>query len=524
MKRIITKEVLRILDRAHRRRSSDARSSGFLTSKASMRSINFSFDAIPNSGVIHFSSASTFRRVRSLARLDIDSQRRWYVMPECNFSFDHSVHDDHPLSEYISTCLSSEDRPQDNPIDTDVALYFIGTGGSCPTKDRICSTTLLRLGPQSFLFDVGEGAQRQLMFTRMTLKDISKIFITHMHADHILGLPGMLLFLNQVSLMRKHNANGSAEATTIDIYGPPGLFNYIAMTLELSRAGKLASSFVVHELMGSDEDRVVSSIGRDPRHSNFPEFRRPNLTRKAIPRNPDGTWTIETPSMKNPLDRLDSRSQGFHIFAAEIEHVHRVPTFGYTVREQDPEFRIDVEKARACGIAPGRKYRLLKAGFGAMSDDETRMVQPEEVLTDQVRRKARKFAFVGDNSKFSPAMAMLCQDCDVLVHEATVHDDSASEAIRRGHSTPGMAGQVAQEVNAQVLVLNHISAKFWADDELSGIVTAAETTNKGVSSVLVAHDFMEIKVPLFGFNSTQSQGNDEKEESVGDTALAAEEA
>lgn len=517
MTRIITKGFLRILDR--RRHFSAARSSGIFTSKACARSGDFSVDAIRNSGVINFSSATTSRCSRSLARLDIGTQRRWYVIPECTFTFNHSVHDDHPLSEYISTCLSSEDRPQDSPIDTDVSLYFIGTGGSCPTKDRICSSTLLRLGPQSFLFDVSEGAQRQLMFTRMTLKDINKIFITHMHADHILGLPGMLLFLNQVSLMRKLNAIGNTEPTTIDIYGPPGLFNYIAMTLELSRTGKLVSSFVVHELMGSDEDRQVSSIGRDARHSYFPEFRRSNLTRKAIPRNDDGTWTIETPSVKNPLDRQDDRSQGFHIFAAEIEHVHRVPTFGYTVKEQDPEFRIDADKARACGIAPSRKYRLLKGGHSVMSDDGTRMVHPEEVLTNEVRRKARKFAFVGDNSKFSPAMIKLCQDCDVLVHEATVHDDSVNEAIRRGHSTPGMAGQVAQEVNAQVLVLNHISNKFWTDDELSEIVTAAEKTNRGVSSVVVAHDFMEMKVPLHGFDLTR---NDEIEESLGDTARTAE--
>ena len=73
----------------------------------------------------------------------------------------------------------------------DLDLVFLGTAASVPTASRGLASALMRRGGARLLFDCGEGTQRQLM--RSTgLADLDAVFITHLHADHVLGLPGML--------------------------------------------------------------------------------------------------------------------------------------------------------------------------------------------------------------------------------------------------------------------------------------------------------------------------------------------
>ena len=93
----------------------------------------------------------------------------------------------------------------------DLDVVFLGTAGSAPTAGRGLPATLVRRGGDRILFDCGEGTQRQLL--RSTgLVDLQSVFITHFHADHFLGLPGML----------KSFALRGRDAP-LTVYGPPGL-------------------------------------------------------------------------------------------------------------------------------------------------------------------------------------------------------------------------------------------------------------------------------------------------------------
>jgi ribonuclease Z len=74
----------------------------------------------------------------------------------------------------------------------DLDVVFLGTSGSAPTAQRAPSATLVRRGGERLLFDCGEGTQRQLLRSDVGLVDLEEIFLTHLHADHVLGLPGML--------------------------------------------------------------------------------------------------------------------------------------------------------------------------------------------------------------------------------------------------------------------------------------------------------------------------------------------
>ena len=93
----------------------------------------------------------------------------------------------------------------------DLSLFFAGTAGSVPTARRGLPALLLRRGADRILFDCGEGTQRQLLRS-VGLMDLTDVFITHFHADHWLGLPGMLKTFDL-----------RAREKPLNIYGPPGL-------------------------------------------------------------------------------------------------------------------------------------------------------------------------------------------------------------------------------------------------------------------------------------------------------------
>ncbi|HEY2718596.1 MAG TPA: ribonuclease Z [Solirubrobacteraceae bacterium] len=98
----------------------------------------------------------------------------------------------------------------------DVSLFFAGTGGSVPSARRGLPAILVRLGGDRILFDCGEGTQRQLTRS-IGLVDMECVFITHFHADHWLGLPGML---KSFALRDRDQP--------LTVYGPRGLGQLMA--------------------------------------------------------------------------------------------------------------------------------------------------------------------------------------------------------------------------------------------------------------------------------------------------------
>jgi ribonuclease Z len=93
----------------------------------------------------------------------------------------------------------------------DLSLAFLGTGGSVPTARRATACLLARAGGDRLMFDCGEGSQRQMQ--RSTgLVQLDEIYLTHYHADHFLGLPGLLKTYDL-----------QARERPLRVIGPPGL-------------------------------------------------------------------------------------------------------------------------------------------------------------------------------------------------------------------------------------------------------------------------------------------------------------
>jgi ribonuclease Z len=121
----------------------------------------------------------------------------------------------------------------------DLDLVFLGTSGSVPTARRAPTATLVRRGGDRILFDCGEGTQRQLLRSGIGLVELPEVFLTHYHADHYLGLPGML----KTFALR-------GRELPITVYGPPGLRDLFGSLRRVF--GKLTYSLELEELRPGD--------------------------------------------------------------------------------------------------------------------------------------------------------------------------------------------------------------------------------------------------------------------------------
>ena len=123
-------------------------------------------------------------------------------------------------------------------------LLFLGTGASVPSRDRATSCIAVRGGSDIILMDCGEGSQRQLMISPFSFMKIRAVLITHLHGDHVFGLPGLLQTMS---------LSGRTEPLTV--YGPKGLAKGLDMMMTATE-GETIYPLEVVELEGGEEFRV----------------------------------------------------------------------------------------------------------------------------------------------------------------------------------------------------------------------------------------------------------------------------
>ena len=123
----------------------------------------------------------------------------------------------------------------------DLSLFFAGTAGSVPSARRGLPALLVRRGGDALLFDCGEGTQRQLVRS-VGLADMTHVFLTHFHADHWLGLPGML---KSFELRDRH--------APLTVYGPAGTAELLGSLRRVF--GRLSYPFSIVELEAGEGAR-----------------------------------------------------------------------------------------------------------------------------------------------------------------------------------------------------------------------------------------------------------------------------
>lgn len=387
-------------------------------------------------------------------------------------------------------------------------VVHLGTSSAIPTKKRNVSSTAVIVsrgsekGKLMMIQDAGENTGNRLLQAKWCRGEgfewIRYIFITHVHGDHIYGLPGLLNAIGfytqerRRSALRKKVANEAidedVEDPVIQIFAPYGVRSFVRVALHMTPL--VGVRFAIRELIPRDSDyshvdrrdlwrpasddlfdekELRSGLNAQswtPKDEGVPPPHEEEVRMSDIEASEDGTWKL--------VDR-----DGVMVRAIPLKH--RVPCFGYIYSEsgekkkEDKEVEnssgvdIDMDLARGLGVR-GRQYAVLRSGRSVVVSSTGRTVTPEDVMAPSSKKKKksrtklrhpRKVVILGDtcDSSLGEQQAM---HADVLVHEATFSNNLAEKARIAMHSTAAMAGAFAKAIDAKRLVLTHFSSRYEA--------------------------------------------------------------
>lgn len=192
------------------------------------------------------------------------------------------------------------------------------------------------------MFDCGEGTQRQILETTIKPRKIKKIFITHLHGDHIFGLPGFL---------SSRAFQASEEQTDLEIYGPVGIKSYVTNSIRIS-VSKLPYQIHYHEF----DDTSMGKI-------------------------------LETDK--------------FIVYAERLAHT--IFCMGYRVVQKDLEGTLDAEALRAAGVPFGPLFGRVKNGQDIELEDGTKIFAKDFISEP---KKGKIITIIGDTRKTSASVRL----------------------------------------------------------------------------------------------------------------------
>jgi ribonuclease Z len=240
-----------------------------------------------------------------------------------------------------------------------LAVTFLGTSAARPTVERNVSALALVREGETLLFECGEGTQRQMMRYGVSFA-LSEIFFTHFHADHFLGVIG---------LIRTLGLQGREEP--MRLFGPRGAKKVLGQALQIG-VERLPFEVAIEEVKPG---MIVGEGAKGPRGEGYE----------------------------------------IHVFATE----HGGGSVGYALREHDRLGRFDPEKARALGVPEGPLWGKLQRGETVGLPDG-RTVGPDGIVGS--KRPGRLVVITGDTRPCA-SVVDAAQGADLLIHEATFGEE-----------------------------------------------------------------------------------------------------
>ncbi len=282
-------------------------------------------------------------------------------------------------------------------------VHILGSSAAIPTSTRLTSSQLVNYHNKYMLIDCAEGAQMQIRRFRLPLMKINHIFISHLHGDHYLGLPGLIFSMHLLGRKKK-----------LHVYSPPGIQEIIEVQYRIS---KLEPGFDIQYHVITEGKQLLYS---------------------------DNHIGIET-----------------------IEMMHRLPAYGFLIKEKpfernmrkDAIEQFDIPVSSIPAIKNGADYRTAS---GEIVANEQMTLPPSP---------PRIYACCSDTGYTEDYIKEIA-NADLLYHEATFLNDKADIAKEKTHCTALQAATIASKANVKKLMMGHYSARY---DELSLFIEEAQT-------------------------------------------------
>ncbi|MGO2997130.1 MAG: ribonuclease Z [Moraxellaceae bacterium] len=313
-------------------------------------------------------------------------------------------------------------------------LTFLGTSAGVPTKQRnVTALAIECLNPHAsgsskgnqphsnsqnkksrpwLLIDCGEGTQQQLLHTKLSLRQLTAICITHVHGDHCYGLPGLLA-----------SAAMSGRREPLTIIAPKAI-------------ASLLDAFILH-------------------------------TELYLP------FTLNFVSIENLLSQEDDKGKlkidlgNQHQLMIEVYPLsHRVPSYGFGITQTINRRTLNTGKLIADGIPASALWGKLQQGENVITEDGQHLHSADYANNKMQRTKV---VVAGDNDT-PECLSEAVADTDLLVHEATyTHEVMMAIQARNPdfdpmHSSAHIVGTFAQKMSLKNIILTHFSARYQSFD------------------------------------------------------------
>ena len=277
----------------------------------------------------------------------------------------------------------------------DFTLTVLGTASAKPVIGRQQSAQVLSVHGRSFLIDCGEGVQTRLQECHLSPLKVDSIFISHIHGDHVFGLPGLLSTMGMLS-----------RTQPLNIYAPANF-------------GPLLKFF---------QSYYGEGIAFEIRH---------------IPL-----------SMKEPSVVYETKSLSVSAFPLN----HGIETFGFLFREKEPQYNVRKWKISEYGLTLA-EIGAVKRGEDVVRElpDGSFLRLPLDEL-GYLPFVPRSYAYCSDTAPVVEESSWV-SGVDLLYHEATYLAELSDMAAARHHSTTLQAARCALEAGAAKLVIGHYSSR-----------------------------------------------------------------
>ncbi|MHA1520021.1 MAG: ribonuclease Z [Promethearchaeota archaeon] len=342
-------------------------------------------------------------------------------------------------------------------------LIFLGTSGATPTKHRNLPAIALRLDSgHLIIFDTGEDIQRRFEAANLKFNVPTTIFISHLHGDHVIGLPGLLF-----------NFHLNSRSKPLTIFGPLGLASLLMSLNQI--IGLKASSYeltvkeIVPPCTETEETEELEDTGSAKvQIITYTNFLTPAYERKV---------TIQT-------HRELIKKWEFGVKFSWVKH--SVPTMAFRFEESPLDGKFSPARAMELKVPKGPLWKRMQKGQ-SIKLKNGKIIDPVETGIVTPPRRGRIVVYSADTAKCEEIVSF-AHDADFFVCESTYGSEHEELAVEKKHLTAKFAGEIALEAQVKHLVLTHFSSRY---KDVSVLLQEAQEV---FPQTQVAEDLLQIAI------------------------------